>query len=222
MAKVNPELKAKLVSAGLWAEFQHFRAEWVARGDKPAVANAKAESRFEAKLGGYEEKLAEKPVVASEKPDQVFVPVVAPKPVATPESAGNEALNVGGRPSKAQMIRDERKKDVSVPSEQLASLEEFGGKTCSVADQVIWVARYMDIEDVPKSICPDPAAWSLRNACRNSPLFATEFWTRMYAKAIPSKIKDIDEQSEEKYDGKGDVDLCEKLMSIKAVPEEEE
>lgn len=212
MAKVNPELKAQLVSAGLWGEFQYFRAECVALGDKPVVANAKAEARFVAKLGGYEEKAIEKPVVASEPVRQVFMPFQPlVKPSVAPEAKA-ESINVGGRPSKAQMIRDERKKDVDLPEEGMASLDEFGGRTCSVADQVIWVARYMAIADVPKSLCPDPAAWSLRIACKKSPLFETEFWTRMYAKAIPSKIKDVDEQSEEKYDGKGDVDLCAELL----------
>lgn len=215
MAKVNPELKQRLIEAGLWAEFQHFRAEWVARGDKPAVANAKAESRFEAKLGGYEEKLAEKPVVASEKPDQVFVPVVAPKPVATPESAGNEALNVGGRPSKAQMIRDEKKRTVE-SDDELCEASEFKGVECSGADLVAWVSNNMCIKDVEKSSCPSPAAWWFLHECRRSPLFRSEFCFKLFAKTIPTRIKDVDEQSDEKYDGKGDVDLCEKLMSIKS------
>lgn len=101
-------------------------------------------------------------------------------------------------------------------------LSDFGERECSILDQVLWVARYMDILDVPKELCPDPAAWSLLVACRESPQFRSDFWTRMYAKAIPSRIKESSEFSGDNFDGKEEVDLCEVLLASAESDEEED
>ena len=101
-------------------------------------------------------------------------------------------------------------------------LSDFGERECSILDQVLWVARYMDILDVPKELCPDPAAWSLLVACRESPQFRSDFWTRMYAKAIPSRIKESSEFSGDNFDGKEEVDLCEVLLASAQSDEEED
>ena len=91
-------------------------------------------------------------------------------------------------------------------------LTEFEGREAPIIDQVLWVGRYMDVVDVPKSLCPDPAAWSLLMACRQSPVMKADFWTKMYAKAIPSKIKEDDGEDDGKFDGKEQVDLCQVLL----------
>lgn len=91
-------------------------------------------------------------------------------------------------------------------------LTEFEGRMAPIIDQVLWVARYMDVVDVPKSLCPDPAAWSLLMACRSSPVMKSDFWTKMYAKAIPSKIKEDDGDDDGNYDGKEQVSLSRALV----------
>lgn len=133
----------------------------------------------------------------------------------------------GKRPAEANAIASAEFSDpsnavkASVPVSVPASvddnfgsmLSDFGERECSILDQVLWVARYMDILDVPKELCPDPAAWSLLVACRESPQFRSDFWTRMYAKAIPSRIKESSEFSGDNFDGKEEVDLCEVLLA---------
>lgn len=101
-----------------------------------------------------------------------------------------------------------------------ALISDFGGKEAPIIDQVLWVARYMDVVDVPKSLCPDPAAWSLLMACRNSPAMKADFWTKMYAKAIPSKIKEDDGEDDGKFDGKEQVDLSRALAEAVGVDED--
>ena len=142
----------------------------------------------------------------------------------------------GKRPAEANAIASAEFSDpsnavkASVPVSASASvddnfgsmLSDFGERECSILDQVLWVARYMDILDVPKELCPDPAAWSLLVACRESPQFRSDFWTRMYAKAIPSRIKESSEFSGDNFDGKEEVDLCEVLLASAQSDDEED
>lgn len=94
-----------------------------------------------------------------------------------------------------------------------ASLADFEGKRATVLDQVLWVARHMGIFDVTPEMCPDPAAWNLLCECRRSSDMRGEFWLRMYAKAIPSRIPEqVDDDDE--YDGKDIVNLCDILLEI--------
>lgn len=98
-------------------------------------------------------------------------------------------------------------------------LTEFEGRVAPIIDQVLWVARYMDVVDVPKSLCPDPAAWSLLMACRSSPVMKSDFWTKMYAKAIPSKIKEDDGDDDGNFDGRDQVSLSRALADAAEVEE---
>lgn len=94
-----------------------------------------------------------------------------------------------------------------------ASLADFEGKRATVLDQVLWVARHMGIFDVTPDMCPDPAAWNLLCECRRSSDMRGEFWLRMYAKAIPSRIPEqVDDDDE--YDGKDIVNLCDILLEL--------
>lgn len=148
----------------------------------------------------------------------------------------SDLISSGKRPAEANAIASAEFSDpsnavkASVPASVPASvdnnfgsmLSDFGDRECSILDQVLWVARYMDILDVPKELCPDPAAWSLLVACRESPQFRSDFWTRMYAKAIPSRIKESSEFSGDNFDGKEEVDLCEVLLASAQSDEEED
>lgn len=183
MAKINSQLKERLLSSGRWPDFVRRRDELRASGKSPIEANRISEAEFSGESPSSS-------VSVQKVKKSAFV-------VSVPVS--------------------------SIPTSDFGSmLSDFGGRESSILDQVLWVARYMDILDVPKELCPDPAAWSLLMACRESPAFRSDFWTKMYAKAIPSRIKESEDDGDGKFDGKEEVDLCEELLSAsQSEPEEE-
>lgn len=139
----------------------------------------------------------------------------------TPVEANKQAAEEFGRVSVAEK-RPECLVEIGARANATdfgLQLTEFEGRMAPIIDQVLWVARYMDVVDVPKSLCPDPAAWSLLMACRNSPVMKSDFWTKMYAKAIPSKIKEDDGEDDGNFDGRDQVSLSRALADAAEVEE---
>lgn len=131
---------------------------------------------------------------------------------AVAEFADSPPVARAASPARPRKVVESEPDDVDAGTDIGTYMSDFEGKETNVLNQVLWVARYMDVLDVPKSLCPDPAAWSLLMACRESPAMKADFWTKMYAKAIPSKIKEDDGEDDGKFDGKEQVDLCQVLL----------
>jgi hypothetical protein len=96
-----------------------------------------------------------------------------------------------------------------------ALLSDFEGREASEVEIIRWVARYMDIADVTPEMCPDPAAWSLLNACRRNPVFAVEFWRSVYTKIIPSRSQLEGKMGDGLMDGKVQVEIIDKILVLK-------
>ena len=84
------------------------------------------------------------------------------------------------------------------------------GARASFADQAIWVAQNMDNPDPHRVDCPDPAAWSMLMACKESPTFKTSFWTSVYTRVMLAMMKAEENKQDEESD-RGICDLCSEL-----------
>lgn len=100
----------------------------------------------------------------------------------------------------------------------------FEGRECSELEAIRWVAKVMDMGAVKVADCPGPIAWNMLNYCREDPDFKKTFWSGMFMKAIPRGSGGADDDAEydengkrRDVDGRGVLDLCERLMEISGV-----
>lgn len=199
MAKVDEQFKAKLIESGQWPDFVLRRSDFQSQGMTPADARRAAMLEF-----GVDETVIKKPRRPKKVPENLETsPAVVEG--TTKSNTEKPKLNLDG---------------VQLPAGVLSSMKsymcdrgEFGGRECSRADQVSWVARNMGINDVTKAECPDPAAWFLLMACRESLSFRVDvFWKSMFTKGIPAKEKESEDNDPDNFDGNEIVDLCDLLV----------
>jgi len=102
--------------------------------------------------------------------------------------------------------------DISSTS-NLCVASDFEGREASPGEISLWVARNILNIEATKESCPDGAAWAILQACKSSPGFASDFLRTLSSKTIPNKLKEVEEEDENVYDGLPEVNLCAELLA---------
>jgi len=97
--------------------------------------------------------------------------------------------------------------------------EEVGKPGASAVEAIQFVAENLRNKSITREDCPSGTAWNLLQECRTNPLFAGTFWNQLFAKTLPSRGLLDDGKPNEDFDGSEQVDLIDKLMSLKAEAE---
>lgn len=194
MAQVRPELKAKLITDGKWADFVRYRSDLISGGAKPAAALREAMKRFCPEFVGD---------------------AVAPDTKAARAEKRGEA--VSGR--RAKDAADAAAIAASVDSAKSSSCtveaKVFRGKAFSSKDApatVAWVLERIFVKDVKPEDAPSGMAWTLLAMCKRSTAFAEDFVSKSIVKMIPAKPPDEDRSSDDDFDGKLEYDILGRLL----------
>jgi len=186
---VPPEIKEQLKAEGKWESFLAYRDQLKSEGYKPKQAREAAILEF---TQNEEVPVSCSGPAAESAPLAGLTPLVSSSPPEYKTAAGSLA---------------------SVPSGSV-NLADFEGKSSGEADIIRWVARFMEIEDVSPSDCPDPIAWNMLVHCRKFPAAKNEFWRNTYPKLLPSKSQ-LEEVKSDDYDGKSMVEVIEQIKGIR-------
>lgn len=207
MAKVDEQFKAKLLESGQWPDFVLRRNDFQSQGMTPADARRAAMLEF-----GVDETVIKKQRRPKKVPENLETSTAVVEG-ATKANTEKPKLNFDGVDIAAGVA-------ASMKS-YMCDRDDFGGRECSRSEQVSWVARNMGINDVTKDECPDPAAWFLLMACRESVSFRVDvFWKTMFSRGIPTKEIAVEEDDPAKFDGHEIANLCDVLVECGGVAEE--
>ena len=192
MALMDPDTKALMIEKGVWPDFVNSRNEIRAAGAKPSEAHRQALAMYLT----FDE-MPEMGRLATEQMKKLLE--------AKDSSPAEKKPHFDGKLRKP-------KKVVEI---EYADIEDFGDRRCSEQEIIRWVGQNMFVDGIKPCDCPDPTAWNMFQQCRNSTVFAMDFWKTIYTKIIPSK-KELGEDSGVDKDKVEEmlVEMMEKIMVI--------
>ncbi len=188
VAKVNPEVKTRLLAEGTWNDFCLFRDNAQKEGNTPAAAERLAVAKF--------------------CPDLAGLPRVPHKKGATAKA--KEAVSV---PSTSVSGSGNMRLPTSPPAGGVP-LEIFDGKSCTMVKALDWVIDMLALD--PSQVRPETApaakAWSLYLMCRRSPSFAEDVISKAVVRQLPNGARE-EETGDEEFAGEREYRLLEALKS---------
>ena len=181
VAKVNPEVKTRLLAEGTWNDFCLFRDNAQKEGNTPAAAERLAVAKFCPDLAGLP-RVSHKKGTNGKAKEAVSVPSTSIS-VAASVAKGLKAMTG-------------------------VSLAVFEGKKCTMVEALDWVidALALDPSQVRPETAPAAKAWSLYLMCRRSPAFAEDVISKAVVRQIPNGTRDEDSGGE-KFAGEREYDM---------------
>lgn len=178
MAKVRTEHKEKLLASGKWPDFVLYRDELTREGVKGAEANRLAVLKFlgeEAAANPGEStssKRYKSPGQVSRRPPAKGVEMGGPPPAAVPDTGP-----VVGK------VQDSPPGDAVSPSPPVMAGDVLQDGLDTKA--MLWVVRQLSgMPGVQGDPCPDPAAQTFLNTCRESAVFKQNFMLKYADKIV--------------------------------------
>ena len=192
VAKVNPEVKTRLLAEGTWNDFCLFRDNAQKEGNTPAAAERLAVAKFCPDLAGLPRVPHRKGATAKAK-EAVSVPSTS----VSGSTSGKTELAAKGLMAMTGV-----------------SLEIFDGKSCTMVKALDWVIDMLALD--PSQVRPETApaakAWSLYLMCRRSPSFAEDVISKAVVRQLPNGARE-EETGDEEFAGEREYRLLEALKS---------
>ncbi len=181
--RLDPAIRKRLEDDGNWPRFCYRRTE----------LRAKGETREDA------ERIALKELGITIDPN---APRVTPPGSSRKDGKTPQVVRETGK-----VFRGMTQEEARVPK------KIFEGKECTFRDEVIWVAKNIEIRGVKPEHAPSSSAWALLRFARSSPTNLMYFWKDFYAKIHISEAKGESEDDRPfKDDGREILDTIEALQ----------
>lgn len=196
-----------------WPAFETRRGALIEAGLSEKEAFAHALSDFEPVIADREK---QGPVVPAEKPPHKEAPDSACPAEKGPPPATEKKVE----PEPEEEEAEERHPTSSKLPDKIKTktqYKKFMSKEADVVEQVMWVAKHLDVDDKFISLddIPCPEAWSMLLSYRKSDERRKEFWDKIYPKLIPSRSQ-LDAGGAKKVDGAMMIKVIERIQKIRA------
>ncbi len=182
-ARIDPAIKKRLKEDGNWVAYCYKKTELITKGHDREEAEAIALKAFG---------------IPKEKADALRA--------TKPEGVRGDGKTPQEVRADGAVFRQQTREEARV------SKKVFEGKECTFREEVIWVAKHIEIRGVKPADAPSSSAWALLKFARSSPTNLMYFWKDFYAKIHISEAKgDSEDDRPFKDDGREILDTIEKL-----------